>query len=107
MASDPLLHMVIDNRYRIDALLSVGGMGSVYRAHSMFFDERVAIKVPIVLPDKKARGRFLLEAKSTRSIRHPNIIEIKDFGELFDGRPYLVMEFLDGTPLDDLILRSG
>jgi Tol biopolymer transport system component len=93
--------------YRILALLARGGMGDVYRATDPRLDRDIAIKT---LPDT-TRGdghavqRFLQEARITASLDHPNIVKVFDVG-MFNGRPYLVSELLDGETLRGLIGRG-
>jgi len=85
--------------YRIDAVLGAGGMGVVYRATDMRLKRPVALKV---LTDEvasaAARRRFQLEAQAASSLNHPHIVTVHDVGE-FEGRQYLVTEFVDGGTL--------
>ena len=95
-------------RYRIDAFIGAGGMGQVYRAHDSRIERDVAIKV---LPaDYAADGerlrRFEQEARTTGALNHPNVLTLYDVGTA-DGRPYLVMELLDGETLRDCIGRGA
>jgi serine/threonine-protein kinase len=107
-ASDPLVGSTIGN-YRVTGLLGRGGMGTVYRAEHPDIGRNVAIKVvsaqysiqPAVL------SRFKAEALSVNRIGHPNIIDISDFGMLSEGRPYFVMELLEGEDLGHRLQRSG
>ena len=87
-------------RYRIDAFIGAGGMGQVYRAHDSRIERDVAIKV---LPadyaaDVDRLRRFEQEARTTGALNHPNVLTLYDVGTA-DGRPYLVMELLDGETL--------
>jgi serine/threonine protein kinase len=93
---DPRLSTVIGN-YRLVDLLGKGGMGVVYRAeHVKILSDRHA-------GDREAVERFLQEARSAASIRHPNIVDVNDFGETSDGLCYFVMEHLEGRPLDQVM----
>jgi len=99
---DPLLGRVIAGRYLIDAEIGRGGMGVVYRAAYQAIARDVAIKFlhPNHASDLTYRKRFLGEARAANQIDHENIIDVTDFGETDDGYVYLVMEYLQGHPLD-------
>ncbi|MCS6915407.1 MAG: protein kinase [Myxococcales bacterium] len=100
---DPLIGAVLGERYHIEGFLSVGGMGTVYRGRHLVLNQRVAIKVLRIIPDRETQERFLLEARTACSIGHLNIVRISDFGVLPDRRPFLVMEYLDGHSLEQII----
>jgi hypothetical protein len=75
-------------------------MGQVYRAWHVDLQRRNAMKFILgIEPDVAARERFMVEARATARIQHPNVVTIYEVGE-FDGRPYLVMEYLSGKTLD-------
>jgi len=95
---------IIAGRYRLDRILGKGGMGAVYEATQLQLNRQVAIKVmlPSVSQDEEARRRFEREARVSAALRHPNVVEVYDFGE-DEGRLYLVMEKLVGVELDSLI----
>jgi len=104
---DPLLGTDV-GRYRLARLLGEGGMGRVYMAVQPMIGSRVAIKL---LDETCARNpdlleRFFAEARAVNLIRHENIVGVIDLAQLADGRPYIVMEFIDGLTLGDLV-RSG
>ena len=105
---DPRLGTIVNGRYSIEAQLGEGGMAIVYRARNALVDRVVAVKVlnKELARDPKLVERFRREAKNTAALAHPNIVEILDYGEAEDGSPYLVMELLDGQPLDKLIARG-
>ncbi|MDH5672081.1 MAG: protein kinase [Myxococcales bacterium] len=105
---DPFLGTTIAGRYVIEELLGVGGMGSVYRARHQFIGRDVALKFldPGLTQNERLRKRFLGEARAANQINHEHIIDITDFGETENGMVYMVMEFLDGIPLDSEI-ESG
>src|SRR4051794_11046581 len=94
---DPLVGSTIGN-YHVTGLLGRGGMGTVYRAEHPDIGRHVAIKVVSshFAVNPAVMARFKAEALSVNRIGHPNIIDISDFGALPDGRPYFVMEYLDG-----------
>jgi serine/threonine-protein kinase len=100
VSGDVLLGRVLDERYRIDTPLGVGGMGAVYRGTHLKLNSPVAIK--LLLDQHTSSGalrkRFEREAKALAALAHPNIVAITDYGVASDI-PYLVMELLEGEPL--------
>ncbi|MFT3699248.1 MAG: serine/threonine-protein kinase [Kofleriaceae bacterium] len=103
-----LLGMTVGN-YTLVRLLGEGGMGSVYRAVQPEIGAEVAIKVLHATPQSHANAvqRFMLEAQAVNRVRHAGLIRILDTGWLADNRPYLVMELLDGIPLNDGVGRMS
>ena len=93
----------LQNRYRIDSKLGEGGMGVVYRAHDTLLERPVAIKAlaPALFSDAGLK-RLLREAQAAARLSHPGIVAIHDVLQVDDGR-YIVMEFVEGTTLRDLI----
>src|SRR5205809_5300793 len=95
------------SHYRIIRQLGEGGMGVVYMAEDTVLNRRVAIKLPNIKPgDHHYRARFLREARSLSALSHPHIATVFDYGETDDGHPYIVMEWVDGKDLSEL-LRAG
>src|SRR5580698_5467113 len=94
--------------YVIESELGAGGMGEVYRALDERLQRTVAIKLllPAQAGDEGRRARFLQEARAVSALTHPNIVTIHGIGTE-NGRDYLVMEYLSGKSLDDLIPREG
>ena len=89
--------------YRIQGPLGEGGMGTVYRALDTKLNRPVAIKVlSDRLADAPARRRFQREAQMASSLNHPHLVTVYDVGE-FEGRQYLVTEFVDGGTLRDWV----
>jgi serine/threonine protein kinase len=88
--------------YKITAPLGDGGMGSIWKAHHTGLGRVVAVKVlhGHLVSYKEVVKRFLAEARVVVGLGSPYLVEILDLGVLPDGRPYFVMEHLDGTPLD-------
>ncbi len=96
-------------KYRIEAELSRGGQGAVYRGRHEVLERAVAIKMlrPEMTTGSELLLRFVNEAKAASAIRHPSIIEIFDFGHTDDGQAYLVMELLDGETLSSRLAKRG
>lgn len=86
-------------RFELLGTLGVGGMGAVWRVRDRELGREVALKTMLRVEDPTARSRFLREAQALAGIRHPGVVEILDFGHVEEG-PYLVMELLEGYPLD-------
>ena len=95
--------------YRIIARLAAGGCGAVYRAEHRILGRDVAIKVlhRELLTSPTMRQRFVREARVMSRLRHPNVVDVYEFGELPDGRPFYVMELLDGITLERAIEAHG
>ncbi len=100
---------VLDGRWRIEALLGTGGMGSVFRAEHVHVGRKAAVKVlhPDLCRSPPERERFRREARVASRLRSPHVVEVLDFGEDAAGRPYLVMELLEGEPLRAVLDREG
>ncbi len=98
----------INNRYEIIRTIGEGGMANVFLAHDTILDRDVAVKVlrGDLADDEKFVRRFQREAISASSLSHPNIVEMYDVGE-DDGNYYIVMEYVNGKTLKNLIKRRG
>jgi serine/threonine protein kinase len=94
--------------YRVVEKIGEGGMGAVYKAVDTHLDRPVAIKVlpPEKVADAERKARFVQEAKAASALRHPNIVVIHDIAS-DRGRDFIVMELIEGQPLDQLIGRKG
>ncbi|MDQ3642011.1 MAG: Stk1 family PASTA domain-containing Ser/Thr kinase [Actinomycetota bacterium] len=99
---------VFTGRYQIVRHLARGGMAEVYLARDLLLDRPVALKVlfPEFATDRSFVERFRREARSAANLNHPNIVSIYDWGEE-DGTYFIVMEYVDGLTLRDLIRRQG
>ena len=106
--ADPLIGSELGG-FKVEKLLAAGGMGLVYEAMHPAIGRRAAVKVlkPEVAADAEWTKRFLAEARALGAIKHRNLIEVLNFGKTPDGREFLMMEFLDGEPLDAYIRRLG
>ncbi len=103
---DPLLGTMLTERIRIDAIIGVGGMGTVYRGEDIAMGRTVAVKVlsrELSHSEADVR-RFFNEGRVLARLRHPNTIQVFDFGETPGGYRYIALEFMTGTPLDDYML---
>lgn len=106
---DPLVGRTIGGRYVLAQRIGAGGMGTVYRARHEVVGRDVAVKFLArhLSAEPSHRERFLREARAANRINHEHIIDITDCGETPDGLVYLVMEFLDGVPLNVELERAG
>src|SRR6476660_7961847 len=100
----------LDGRYLLERRLGQGGMGVVSQARHIFLKTPHAIK--IILPDLVGNEpmlttRFRQEALAAAAIRHPNIITVTDFGVVRGTMPFLVMEFVNGKSLQDILAEAG
>jgi eukaryotic-like serine/threonine-protein kinase len=103
------LGRVLDSKYRLDARLGQGGMGTIYKATHLRLDKSVAVKLinPNLSTDAEFVRRFQREAKAASRLEHPNIAVAHDFGATTDGTLYMVMEFVDGQTLRDVLRADG
>jgi serine/threonine protein kinase/beta-lactam-binding protein with PASTA domain len=103
-STDPLIGRLIDGRYQVRSRIARGGMATVYLATDLRLERRVAIKVMHghLADDSQYRARFIQEARSAARLAHPNVVNVYDQGQ--DGdTAYLVMEYLPGITLRDLL----
>lgn len=100
---------VFQGKYRVDAILGQGGMGVVAECTHLALNERVAIKMlrQDVLLDQDAVSRFIREAQAAVKLKSEYVARVSDVGTFENGVPYMVMEFLDGQDLGDLIKERG
>ncbi len=97
-------------RFILERRLGEGGMGIVYKAHHQFLKKSLAVKIirrELVGNDPSFSTRFLQEAMTAAAIDHPNIIRVIDFGFLEETIPFIVMEFVEGDSLQDVMNREG
>ena len=103
---------LLDRKYRIESRVGHGGMGAVYRATHLHTTRTVAIKVirPHLISHPEFVERFRREAEAAGRLRHPNVVDVTDFGfaETAGGQvAYLVMEFLEGCTLSDVVAEEN
>src|ERR1051325_165619 len=107
-----LIGQVLDAKYQLDKLLGRGGMGAVFLATHLGTKRPVALKViaPQFMANEEVGERFRREAEAAGRLRHPNVVNVTDFGVTDLGNEqlaYLVMEYLDGRSLGDLLKERG
>jgi len=109
--SDPLVGIVVDTRYRVDALIATGGMSAVYRGLDLRLDRPVALKVmdSRYAGDSQFLTRFQREARAVARLKDPGLVAVYDqgLGDHGAGLPYLVMELIEGGTLRELLRERG
>ena len=110
MNFENLIGQTIDDKYKIDRQLGKGGMGNVYLATHVGTERPVAVKViaPQFMKRAEFIERFRREARAAGRLRHPNVVDVTDFGYCradsnCGEMAYLVMEYLDGCSLADIV----
>lgn len=105
---DPLLGKVLEERYRVDELIARGGMATVYRGTDLRLGRTVALKVlgGMLVNDPDFVARFTQEARATAALTHPNVVAVHDQG-ISGGFPFLVMEFVQGRTIREVMAQSG
>jgi serine/threonine-protein kinase len=106
---DALVGTILADRYQIIRKVGEGGMGAVYEARHTVIGKRVALKVLLdkFLENQELIARLLQEARLASSIGHEHIVDVTDFGTTGDGRAFVVMEFLEGESLAQLVIRDA
>jgi eukaryotic-like serine/threonine-protein kinase len=105
-----LVGSVLAERYRLDALAGIGGMGAVYSAHHLALDRRVALKIlqpNIALSNVRLLELFEREAKTAAQLTHENIVIVLDAGRTANDLAYIAMEWLEGYTLAEEIAARG
>jgi serine/threonine-protein kinase len=100
---------VLAGKYRVEQVLGVGGMGVVVAALHLQLDERVALKflLPEALENQEAVARFAREARAAVKIKSEHVARVIDVGNLENGAPYMVMEYLEGSDLSEVLKQRG
>ncbi|MET1043450.1 MAG: Stk1 family PASTA domain-containing Ser/Thr kinase [Microbacteriaceae bacterium] len=106
--TDPMIGRLIDGRYQVRSRIARGGMATVYLATDLRLDRLVAVKImhPHLADDTQFKERFIQEARSAARLAHPNVVNVFDQGQDSDSA-YLVMEYLPGITLRDLLDEYG
>ena len=105
--SDPLIGAVL-GEYRLTRRLGEGGMGVVYAGLQPVIQKPVAVKILQALAGRAGEvDQLIAEARAANAVRHRGIVDVFGFGTLPDGRPYIVMDLLEGEPLDAIVAREA
>jgi serine/threonine-protein kinase len=106
---DPFVGTTLNDRYHVLSLIGEGATSAVYKAEDTKLNEAVAIKIlhSHLAADATIMRRFEQEAKTSRLLRHPNIVDVRSYEKSDDGIPYLVMDLAEGTSLQDVLKASG
>lgn len=107
--SDELLGKLFADRFRVEEVLGVGGMGTVYLAQHEVLERPVALKVirADLANSEELLPRFRREARAASRVDHPHVTYILDFGETEEGRSYMAMEYVEGPTLAHALFREG
>jgi serine/threonine-protein kinase len=107
--SDELLGTLFAGRFRVEEVIGVGGMGTVYLAQHELLKRPVALKVirADLANSKELNPRFRREARAASRVDHPHVTYILDFGETEQGRAYMAMEYVEGPTLAHALFREG
>ncbi|MDI1452167.1 serine/threonine-protein kinase [Polyangium sp. 6x1] len=108
---DPLIGSIVGGRYRITGVLGEGGMGRVYTAEQQMGTtvRKAAVKTLLAqyAKDPQVLARFNRECGTVAELKHPNTIQVWDFGQTNTGELYIAMELLEGSPLEDELAQRG
>ncbi len=107
--AEALVGAVLNGRWKLTRLLGEGGMGAVYEADGLRGEGKRAIKLlhPEFVKEDQILQRFFAEAQASKSLTHPNIAQVYESATAEDGTPYLVMELLQGTPLEHWVIAGN
>ncbi|MCA1706911.1 MAG: PASTA domain-containing protein [Actinobacteria bacterium] len=99
----------LSGRYRIISRIADGGMGEVFRGHDLLLDRAIAVKVlqQSLAHDPELVQRFKAEARAAARLSHPNVVQVHDWGSEHDSIYYMVMEYVAGTDLRDVLVGRG
>jgi serine/threonine protein kinase len=109
LVADPYLGKTIAEKYRVENLIGSGGTSVVYKAEHLQLRRPVAIKMlkSHLVTDDDSKRRFEQEARAVSSLNHPNVLNVFDVGVTKYGEPYIVMEYLQGISLGEVIAKNG
>jgi serine/threonine protein kinase len=107
--ADPWIGRLIAKRFRVEGVIGAGGMSTVYKAVDLSLGRDVAIKVliPRLNASQSSLLRFQKEAQALSSLNHDNIVRVWEYGIIEDTVQYMVMEYLSGVPLSDVLKKEG
>jgi len=102
---DELIGQILNERYKVVKEVGRGGLSAVYKVIDQSMDRSIAVKVliPQLVSDQFSIKRFQQAAQTISQLQHPNVIRVYDYGFLSSGQPYLIMDFLEGENLADII----
>jgi serine/threonine-protein kinase len=100
---------VVGGKYRVDRLIGTGGMGTVWEGMHVALGHKLAIKFikPAYATHPDARKRFEIEARAAAKLKTKHAVQVYDFGLTDDGIPYIVMEYLEGRSLSEMLMEKG
>jgi len=100
---------IINDRYELLALLGQGGMGSVFKAKHLLLERQFALKVLKIssVDSRDSRARFEREAKTAARLSHPSLVSVYDYGSTAAGEPFIVMDFIPGKSLAEIVSTTG
>ncbi len=100
---------LLGERYSVRACIGSGGMATVFKVWDNSLNKEFAVKLlnASLVEDASSLKRFELEAKAASSLNHPNLVTVYDFGVSTDGRPFIVMDYLEGANLADIVEKEG
>lgn len=106
---DPYIGTILNSRYRVVSLIGKGGSSAVYKGEDTTLNQPVAIKIlhGHLASDATITRRFEQESKTARLLRHPNIVDVRAYDKTESGIPFLVMDLVEGTSLQEAIKTSG
>src|SRR6185437_17169066 len=109
LVADPYIGKKLADKYEVESLLGSGGTSVVYKAQHAQMHRTVAIKMlkAHLVNDEDSKKRFEQEARAVSCLTHPNVLNVFDVGVTKYGEPYIVMEYLEGNSLADLIAKEG
>lgn len=109
IAAAQMIGTILDEHYEIRSLIGRGGMSLVFDAKDLKLKKTVAIKMllPHLVTQPQSMHRFHQEAEAASNLNHPNVVTIHNFGVTLSGQPYLVMDYLEGVSLSNLIHGAG
>jgi serine/threonine protein kinase len=102
------LGTILGEQYRVDSIIGVGSVGTVFKGWHLRLEKDIAIKVihTSLATDRTANKRFEREARAASHLNHPNCLEVIDFGESDDGTVFMVMEFVNGSDLATILEKE-
>jgi serine/threonine-protein kinase len=109
VGKDPLVGALINHRYAVDSVIGKGASGIVYKASRLIMGGKVAVKVlhSCSAMEPASLDKFNREVRALEKLRHPNIVNLWESGVTDDNQPYLVMDYIEGVSLSDVISQTG